>query len=182
MNKLKLTKILYSNIFQIIDDSWKDNYILICPKNNQKYILSKKIDYLEYSFNKNDIIYISNYYEDNNNTIIPNLITYIEKLTDEKLLLLLEKNRNIYKEYFIGKIVEIQITFKSNKRITLLDDNKNIFEIIKKDEEHNIKLGQIILVTNYKILNTTTNKFPVINVNDKSFFILHHRIFTFQTK
>ena len=182
MNKLKLTKILYSNIFQIVDDSWKENYILICPKNNQKYILSKKIDYLEYSFNKNEIIYISNYYEDNNNTIIPNLITYIEKLTDEKLLLLLEKNRNIYKEYFIGKIVEIQITFKSNKRITLLDDNKNIFEIIKKDEEHNIKLGQIILVTNYKILNTTTNKFPVINVNDKSFFYLTSQNIYFSNK
>ena len=155
---------LNSKIFMVIDDSSNDYYILKCIDNNEKYRLLKKPQFLEYSFNKNDLIFIFNYYE-NKDYIDLTLITLVEKLTEENLFFLLEKNYNNQNKYFIGKVVEI-INYNNNSGIILLNENKQLFELIRKDHEN--KLGQICFITNYEV-SKPINKLPIIKETYESF-------------
>ena len=161
---LNIKEELNSKIFIVIDDSLKDYYILKCLDDNTEYYLIKNSQFLEYSLNKDDIIYIDNFYG-NKDYINLTLITLIEKLNEENLFYLLEKNYNNKNKYFIGKVVEI---INSNKylRIILLDENKQLFELIRKNEE--IKLGQICFISNYEI-SKKENELPIIKVTNESF-------------
>ncbi len=161
---INIKETLKSMIFIVIDDSSNDYYVLKCINNNTKYYLIKKTEFLEYSFNKSDIIYIFNFYE-NKDYIGLTLITLVEKLNDENLFFLLEKNYNNKNKYFLGKVVEI---INSNKifRIILLDESKQLFELKRRNDK--IKLGQICLITNYKVLKED-NKLPQILETNESF-------------
>ena len=52
-----------------------------------------------------DIIYINNYYLEQNNIKLTQ-ISIIEKLSDEKLFILLQEKEKISKDYLWGKIIE----------------------------------------------------------------------------
>ena len=101
-NILNITQILSSNIFIINDDSNEDFYNLTCIENNENYILEKKSQNFDYKLNKNDITYIVNYFVDKINIKLT-LISLIEKLTQEKLFMLLEKllNERIFSQKYI---------------------------------------------------------------------------------
>ena len=165
---LNITRPLYSKTFLIIDDSMNDYYILKCLENNLDYYLIKNPSFLEYSFHKKDIIYVSNYYEDignNRNIIGLTLITLVEKLTEENLFFLLEKNYINQNKYLLTKVVEI-INYNKKKEIILLGENKKLFSLMTNDE--NIKLGQICLFVNYG-LSKIENTIPIIEKNNESF-------------
>ena len=180
---LNINETLYSKIFIINDDSCKDYFIIKSLENNIEYRLIKNQKLLEYSLEKNDIIYIFNYYEykdkkDNKNYIGLTLITLVSKLNEEELFFLLEKNIDNQNKYFLGKVVEIN-DYNKERRIILLDENKKIFKLLKKDE--NIKLGQLFLLTNYKIL-INGDEIPIIEETEKSFTYLSSQDIYFSNK
>ncbi len=110
--------------------------------------------------NNKGIILINDYYLENDKLIKLSPISIIEKLTDEKLFILLENNQEISNKYLWGKILAIDTI---NKIVIIMDQNRNILKInnIKND----IKLGQFCLFSNY-IINIETN---VISLNKDSF-------------
>ena len=110
--------------------------------------------------NNKDIILINDYYLENDKLIKLSPISIIEKLTDEKLFILLENNQEISNKYLWGKILAIDTI---NKIIIIMDQNRNVLKI--KNIKNDIKLGQFCLFSNY-IINIETN---VISLNKDSF-------------
>ena len=110
--------------------------------------------------NNKGIILINDYYLENDKLIKLSPISIIEKLTDEKLFILLENNQEISNKYLWVKILAIDTI---NKIVIIMNQNRNILKInnIKND----IKLGQFCLFSNY-IINIETN---VISLNKDSF-------------
>ena len=133
----------------------------------------KKHEFIEFSFNKNDMIYICNYYEfkkisDNNYYIGLTLISLLTKLTEEDLFVLLENNINIIMQnkYLIGKVFETSYR-KKETVIVLLDENKKLFKLITENY-NDIKLCQLSLITNYNILSKE-DEVPIIKETQTSF-------------
>lgn len=171
---------LYSNIFVIEDDSFDDNYIIKCLENNTLYTLSKHSKFIKNALHKNDFIFILNYYE-YKSTIELNLISHVENLTEEKLFMLLEKNENLKKKFFIGKIVEINT---SEYNIILLNQEKKLF--VKNKMKILIKsgklgLGQLLIITNY-IIASYENNISIIDETNKSFVYYSNQDLYFSNK
>ena len=186
INIFNITQKLNSKIFIIEDDSSENNYILRCIEDKKIYFLSKDTK----NFTKKEILYIFNYYYDNNNIELTK-ISLVEKLTEEDLVIIIENNENLKNIFFLGKIIEISTDIiilvsnekklyklvkrkvkKINKDFEDTKTNKEIFDKLKKNE---IKIGQLFLITNYKeenyenniiILETTNNSFIYFSNQD----------------
>ena len=158
-NLLNINETLISKIFIVfsVDESY---YLLKCLENNELYILSKESNILEYNFSPKDIIYINNFYFENNNSkrIKFSQITLIEKMTDENLFILLEKHKEINHPYFWGKIIGKD---EINKIIRIMDKDKNVYKL--EDYKEEICLGQYFIFSNYNIDNN------IIRLNNNSF-------------
>lgn len=198
INQLKslmnVIQILSSNIFIINDDSNEDFYNITCIENNGNYILKKKSQNLDYNLKKNDIIFIVNYFVDKTNIKLT-VISLIEKLTQEKLFMLIEKllnERRFSQKYiFFGKIVEIN---RNDKNIILLNYDKQLFQkkeakrikldenrlekgafndsenYNKIEEKEDVGLGQFLILTNYEIEEENNqDEFPKLKENNNSF-------------
>ena len=189
---LNISQKLCSNVF-IVDNDCSDEYYKIkCLKNNIIYKLAKKSNFISYFFLKNDFIYICNYYNDDKNIgLTP--ITMLNKLTEENLFFLLEKNVEIKSAIFTGKIVEItqiKSIIISNTIIVkfiLLNNEKKLYEIEykgnkkKENNYNNIKIGQLILINDYKI-SEFQDKLPVIEIQDNSFIYFSEQNLYFSNK
>ena len=178
MNLFNIKNLLKIGIFLVLEDS-KENYILKCFENNEKYTLSKNFPFFDVSLKKDDIIYIYKYYV-NNNDIELILFSLVEKLTEENLIILLESNKDLKKGIFLGKIIEINPSHKHLNEIILLNDEKKLF---KKTIDANIdvKLGQLYLISHYSIDNTK-NKIDLISETSKSFVYRTSQDIYFSTK
>ncbi len=158
-NLLNINETLISKIF-IVFSADKNHYLLKCLENNELYTLSKESNILEYNFSPKDIIYINNFYFENNNSkrIKFSQITLIEKMTDENLFILLEKQKEINHQYFWGKIIGKD---EINKIIRIMDKDKNVYKL--EDYKEEICLGQYFIFSNYNIDNN------IIKLNNNSF-------------
>ena len=117
----------------------------------------------------------------------------LNKLTEENLFFLLEKNAEIKSTIFTGKIVEItqiKSIIISNTIIVkfiLLNNEKKLYEIEykgNKNEENNynnIKIGQLFLINDYKIFEFQ-DKLPVIEIQDNSFIYFSDQNLYFSNK
>ena len=119
------------------------NIHLNTPKKNDKFILMKKSNGLDYSLNLEDIIYINDYYIEEKYINLTK-ISFIEKLNEEKLFIILQEKPEISKKYLWGKIIEKD---EKNKIIKIMDSKKEILTIGKYNDK--IKLGQYFIFSNY---------------------------------
>ena len=186
-------------VFIIEDASSDNNYILRSLVNNEIFTLSKTSNYLN-SAKTNEIIYIFNFYHDNN-TIKLKKISFIEKLTEENLIVILENNKNFMnKSLFLGKIVEICIDgiivlndekklyklikkkkVNKNKVKTYTNEELKNFEIFDKLKNNEFNLGNIFLITNFEEKKNENNILSLI-VTKNTFFYLFNEIIYFSNK
>ena len=157
---------LKSDLFFV--DSIKINekgaeYLLKYFKKNESFTLVKKSDDLEYTLELKDIIYINDYYIEENKINLTK-ISFIEKLTDEKLFVLLQEKEEISKKYLWGKIVEKD---EKNQVIYIMDNNKQLLKIGSYNEK--IKLGQYFIFSNY----TKKDNIIELKENKKDSFIYY---------
>ena len=150
---------LISNIFIVhfVNDI---EYSLVLFKKNLLYRLDKKCEFLDYSLKVKDIIYITDYCLDGKNIKLTK-ISLIEKLSEEKLFILLQEKEEISNNYLWGKIVEKDT---KNKIMRILSNNKELFTFEKYN--NNLKLGQYFIFSNYSIDN---NIITLKEDNDDSF-------------
>ena len=173
---LNIDKELFSNLFEV-DSINEKTYSVKCLENNELYLMSKINNIPENYLNPKDIIYISNYYVENdkNNisdkTIQFNELTLIEKVNEENLFILLENNEEISNKYFWGKIVEKD---EKNKTIKIMNNNKKLLQL----QEYNDKicLGQYCVFSNYYIKNN------IIKLDHNSFTYFSSQDLYFSTK
>ena len=121
---LNIKEDLSSNIF-IVHSINENEYLLQLFKKKELFTLVKKYEFLDYSLNLKEIIYISDYYLEEKNIKLTQ-ISLIEKLSEEKLFILLQEKEEISKNYFWGKIIEKD---KKSKIIRIMNNNKNIFHL-----------------------------------------------------
>ena len=152
-NIFNITKDLKSGVF-IVDTINQNEYTLKYFIKNDKFILKKKTDFLDYSLNLADIIYINDYYIEEENINLTQ-ISFIEKLNDEKLFIILQEKPEISKNYLWGNIIEKD---EKNKKIKIMDSKKDILTIGKYNDK--IKLGQYFIFSNY------TNKDKIIEFEE----------------
>ena len=160
LNFLGIKQTLLSNIF-IVHSIDKDNYLLELFKKKEVYTLLSKCEFLDYSLNVKDIIYINDYYLDNK-CIKLTPISLIEKLSEEKLFILLQEKKEIFKHYLWGKIIEMD---KKNKIIRVMDKETKLLTLEKYDND--IKLGQYFIFSDYII---DENIIKLKQSNDDSFY------------
>ena len=151
---------LLSNIF-IVQSSNETEYSLVLFKKKLSYFLVKKYEFLDYSLELKDIIYITDYYIDGKNIKLTQ-ISLIEKLSEEKLFILLQEKEEISNNYLWGKIIEKD---KKNKIIRMMTNNKELFTFEKYNND--LKLGQYFIFSNYSIDN---NIIKLKEDNDDSFY------------
>ena len=154
---LKININLYTSLF--IVDSINEKYYSIKDLQKNEMVLLEKNDNLFLTpFNIQDIILISEYYLEKNNIILSPL-SIIEKLSDEKLFIFFEKRGNTYNKLLWGKILEIKednkivILMDKNKNI-LKFNNINNYEI--KLGQYFIFSDYIINKENEIILNKSS--------------------------
>ena len=192
---LKINQNLYSNVF-IVDNDYADNYYLVRSlTNNTIYKLAKKSNFINYILFKNDFIYICNYYN-NTDDIVLTSISMLNKLSEENLFFLLEKNQKIKSTIFTGKIVEIPNIRKINNsniiivNFILLSDDRQLFEFEykeNKEEETNvdnynkIKLGQLFLINDYKI-KEAKDRLPLLEMKENAFIYFSEQSIYFSNK
>ena len=145
---LDIKQELDSNLFSVNSVNEK-YYSLELFKKNKTYVLEKKCDFLDYNLKVKDIIYIKDFYFEENKIKLSQ-ISLIEKLSEEKLFILLEKNKELSEGYLWGKIIEKD---KKNKIIRIMNNNKNILTI--ENYNNNIKLGQYFIFSKYIMHNDT---------------------------
>ena len=126
---LKINKNLYTSLF--IVDSINEKYYLIKNFEENKQVFLKKDDNLFLpKLNKQDIILINEYYLENKNIILSPL-SIIEKLDDEKLFIFLENKEKANSKLIWGKILEIDedkkivILLDKNKNILKFNNINN---------------------------------------------------------
>ena len=151
---------LLSNIF-IVQSSNETEYSLVLFKKKLSYFLVKKYEFLDYSLELKDIIYITDYYIDGKNIKLTQ-ISLIEKLSEEKLFILLQEKEEISNNYLWGKIIEKDT---KNKIIRMMTNNKELFTFEKYNND--LKLGQYFIFSNYSIDN---NIIKLKEYNDNSFY------------
>ena len=135
---------LTSNIFMVNSVDEK-GYSLELFKKKEFYTLEKKYEFLDYSLNKKDIIYINDYYVEGKNIKLTQL-SLIVILSEEKLLVLLQEKTEIGNNYLWGKIIEKD---EQNKIIRIMTSNTKILTFEKYN--NNIKLGQYAIFSKFKI-------------------------------
>lgn len=164
---------LISAIFKV--DSINDKfYSIFCLKDFINYNLSTK-DTTEI-LNKNDFILIDNY-SLSENEIRKNNITIIKTLTEEKLF------QMFYKESIFGnKLILFKVIDINEKYYIVIDNNKKIYQIEKKEIFKNlgIDMCKLLLIKNkFKtIINFDYNLNEIIlDSNDLIFYISHQNIY-----
>ena len=150
---------LYTNLF-IVDSFNENEYLIKAMENNTIFILSKN-DIFNISLNINDIILINDYKLENNKIILSQ-ISIIEKLTDEKLFILLENCEEISNKFLWGKIIEVN---EKNKNIIIMDSKNNILNFNNSNND-NAQIGQFFLFSNYVIDNDKN----LVALNNNSFY------------
>lgn len=93
----KIDNELFTNLFMV--DSSKESYSLKCLENNELFFLIKKNNLLDSCLNNKNIILINDYYLDKEKNIKLSPMSIIEKLSDEKLFILLENNEEISNKF-----------------------------------------------------------------------------------
>ena len=167
-----INKQLFSNLFIVCESNqssinidstqnMKINYYLKSLENMKIYSLENSLNI----FQKNEIIFI-NHFDVIENKIELTSFSLIEKLSDEKLFLLIQNNHDLKSKYFYGKIVEIDDYLK---KIYLINHKKKLF--IMNISNYEVKLGQFCLISNYEIIENKdkNNKYPFINLLKNSF-------------
>jgi len=144
LNFLEIKQELFSNIF-IVYSINEDKYSLKLFLKNGLYIFQKKCEFLDYTLKLKDIIYINDYYIENNRIKLTP-ISLIEKLSEEKLFILLQEKKEIFQHYLWGKIIEND---RKNEIIRIMDKDTNLLTLGKYDND--VKLGQYFIFSNYKI-------------------------------
>ena len=168
-----MDKVLFSNLFEV-DSINEKSYLVKCLENNELYSINKVSNILEYNFNTKDIIFINNYYVENNNydkIIKFSELTLIEKINGENLFIFLENNKEISEKYLWGKIVEKD---KENKIIKIMDSNKKLLQLQEYNDK--IYLGQYFIFSNYYIDNN------IIKLDNNSFTYFSSQDSYFSTK
>ncbi len=163
---------LISNLF-IVNSVNEEEYSLKLFKKKESFILEKKYQFLDYSLKLKDIIYINNYYLEQNNIKLTQ-ISIIEKLSDEKLFILLQEKEKISKDYLWGKIIEKD---EKNKIIRIMDKNRNLLTMEKYNNDN--KLGQYFIFSNYIIEN---NIVKLKDDKDDSFYYYSNEELYFSNK
>ena len=143
---LDIQKKLISNLF-IVHSVNETHYLLKFFKKKETFILSKEYEFLNYSLKIKDIIYINDYYLEGEEIKLTE-ISLIEKLSEEKLFILLQEKEEIGNNYLWGKIIEKD---QNNKIIRIMDHNKRVLTIKKYNND--IKLGQYFIFSNFSIEN-----------------------------
>ena len=158
-----IQKDLYSNIFKL--ESFNEEYsYLFCSSDSNKFKISNNlID----SSKKDNFFLITNYVLNNNEILFEN-ITFIQKLNEEKLF------QNFYRyndKMSLFKVIDIEDSY-----YICVDSNKNLYKI-EKNKELEIKLCQLLIV-NYKlnedsktfINNIKLDKKSIIKVSEQEIF------------
>ena len=169
---LDIKQNLLSNLF-IVNSINEKEYSLELFKKKVQFSLSKNYNYLDYSLNKKDIIFISYYYLEDNNIKLTKM-SLIEKLSEEKLFILLQEKEKIFRDYLWGKIIEKD---EKNKIIRIMDKNKGLLTLEKYND--NIKLGQYFIFSNYIIDN---NILKLKEDKDDSFYYYSSQELYFSNK
>ena len=169
---LNIKEDLSSNLF-IVHAINEDEYLLQLFKKKELFTLEKKYEFLDYSLNLKEIIYISDYYLEEKNIKLTQ-ISLIDKLSEEKLFILLQEKEEISKNYFWGKIIEKD---KKNNIIRIMNNNKNIFQLEKYNNE--LKLGQYLIFSYFDINN---NKISIKEDIDGSFYYYSSEELYFSSK
>ena len=141
---LDIKEKLTSNLF-IVNFVNEKEYSVQLFKKKELFILDKKCEFLDYSLKSKDIIYINNYYVEDKNIKLTQ-ISLIEKLSEEKLFILLQEKEEISNNYLWGKIIEKD---EKNKKIRIMDKNTRLFTI--ENYNKGVKLGQFFIFSNYSI-------------------------------
>ena len=92
-----------------------------------------------------DFLYINDYYletENNGEKIILSKLSFVEKLSNEKLFTLLENKEKLSEKYLWGKIISIDEKNKE-KIISVLDRKKRILKI--ENYTNGMELGKYFL-------------------------------------
>ena len=168
LNFLDIKQTLVSNIF-IVHSIDKDQYLLELFKKKQIYILLKKCEFLDYSLKLKDIIYISDYYIEDKSIKLSH-ISLIEKLSDEKLFILLEEKKQISQNYLWGKIIEKD---RKNKIIRIMDKDTKLLTLEKYDDD--LKLGQYFIFSDYIIDNNIIKLKD--NKDDSSYYYSNQELY-----
>lgn len=171
-NFLCIKQNLISNLF-IVNSINEKEYSLELFKKKVPFILEKTYQFLDFSLNMKDIIYISDYYLEENNIKLTQ-ISLIEKLSEEKLFILLQEKERIFRDYLWGKIIEKD---EKNKVIRIMDKNKDLLTMEKYND--NIKLGQYFIFSNFVIDN---NMIKLKEDKDDSFYYYSGEELYFSTK
>ena len=166
-----INKHLFSNLF-IVCESRQSSTNIDSTENKKISNLLKSMENMTiYSlenslniFQKNDILFI-NHFDIIQNKIELTPFSLIEKLSDEKLFLLIQNNHDLKSKYFYGKIVEINDYLKI---IYIINNKKKLFTMNISNYE--VKIGQFCLISNYEIIENKENKkYPFINLLKNSF-------------
>ena len=172
-NQLDNDLFIISESFQTTENmKIKYNYNIKSLDNKSVYLLENCLN----AFQKNEIIFINEFYI-NENKIEISPFSFIEKLSDENLFLLIQNNIILKTKYFYGKIVDID---EYQKIIYILNYQKKIFII--KNKNYEVKLGQLCLISNYKIENKGDKEYPFINLLEDSFIYFSNQNIYFSEK
>ena len=176
INPIKLigTELLNSltSIFSIKDQLKSDIFLVEDIKLKYYYLYSFK-ESKNYTIKKNKtnlMLNIGNYVLiDNDNEIKENIIfnklTQIKKLNEELLIRFSLKKYANCSQIIIIKIISIE-----DDCYIVLDNKRNILKIIIKDnlKKRNIKICQILIIKNFKIINDQQSNINIHELNEDS--------------
>ena len=152
---------LKSDIF-LVEDIIEKYYYLYSFKESKKYTMKKNETNL--MLNKGNYVLIDNYNEIKEN-IIFNKLTQIKKLNEELLIRFSLKKYANCSQIIIIKIISIE-----DDCYIALDNKRNILKIIIKDnlKKRNIKICQILIIKNFKIINDQQSNINILELNEDS--------------
>lgn len=160
------------------DSIQNKNYILLCLKDLNKYKIS--IEKSSFQLTKNELFLVSNYFikknhindinEMNNindiNEIIFNDISFVKKLSEEKIF------QSFYKESIFGnKLTLLKIININEKYYIVLNHKKDIYQIerTKKLEDLGINICQLLLIHNFKLIYNLNSDLKEIILYNNSY-------------
>ena len=163
INIIGIKEKIFSSIF-IVKGIQGKFYILFSLKDLKTYKISiEKISL----FSINEFMLVLNYNILEDDEIVLNNITIVDKLSEEKLFQFYFSPEVFGNKLSLFKIIDI-----NDKYYIAVNHNKKIFQIIKNDNHHHsleIKICQLLLILNdYKIIEHLKYNLEIIQLNENS--------------
>lgn len=166
---------LKSDIF-LVEDINEKYYYLYLFKESKKYKIKK--NEINLMLNKGNYVLIDNYNEIKEN-IIFNKLTQLKKLNEELLIRFSLKIYNDCTQIIIIKIISIE-----DDCYIVLDNKRNVFKILINDnlKKRNIKLCQILIIKNFKIINDQQSNIKLLELIEDSIIYISSQDIYFSNK